>query len=97
MALLDAYALSTALAHYPVEKALKIYSRARRQHVAGYQMMSRLLTSLYQSDSVILPWVRNHVLAPLSPVWPFAHLLTKVAAGYIIPPVRGLASPQLAP
>jgi len=89
MALLDAYALGTALGQYPVEKALKAYARARRYHVFTYQMMSRVLTPFYQSDSTILPWLRNRILAPLSPHWPFSKVLTKVAAGDVIPPVRG--------
>lgn len=93
MALLDAYALGTALGQFPVEKALSAYERARRRHVFAYQMMSRVLTPLYQSDSTVLPWVRNNVLAPLSPAWPFAPVLTKVGAGDVIRPVRGLAWP----
>lgn len=93
MALLDAYALGTALGQHPVEKALKVYGHARRRHVFSYQMMSRVLTPLYQSDSTVLPWMRNHMLAPLSPVWPFSKVLTKVGAGDVIPPVRGLAWP----
>ncbi|HIP22529.1 MAG TPA: FAD-dependent monooxygenase [Rhodobacteraceae bacterium] len=93
MALLDAYALGAALSQHPVEQALKAYDRARRHHVFAYQMMSRLLTPLYQSDSKALPWLRNHILAPLSPVWPFAPVLTKVGAGDVMRPVRGLAWP----
>ncbi len=93
MALLDAYALGTALGQHPVELALKVYGRARRRHVFSYQMMSRFLTPLYQSYSAVLPWIRNHVLAPLSSAWPFAPVLTKVGAGDVIRPVRGLAWP----
>ncbi len=66
MALLDAYALATALGQHPVEQALKAYGHARRQHVFSYQLMSRVLTPLYQSDSSMLPWLRNHILAPLA-------------------------------
>jgi len=72
---------------------LKVYDRARRLHVFSYQLMSRVLTPLYQSDSTVLPWMRNHILAPLSPVWPFSKVLTKVGAGDVIRPVRGLAWP----
>ncbi|MBL1438090.1 MAG: FAD-dependent monooxygenase [Rhodobacteraceae bacterium] len=93
MALLDAYALGTALGQHPVEAALKAYEHARRRHVFSYQMMSRVLTPFYQSDSMVLPWLRNRALAPLSPFWPFAPVLTKVGAGDVIPPVRGLAWP----
>ncbi|NOR63769.1 MAG: FAD-dependent monooxygenase [Rhodobacteraceae bacterium] len=93
MALLDAYALGTALGQHPVENALKAYDCARRHHVFSYQMMSRLLTPLYQSDSAVLPWLRNHILAPFSPVWPFSKVLTKVGAGDVMRPVRGLAWP----
>lgn len=93
MALLDAYALGTALSQHPVEQALKVYARARRRHVFSYQAMSRVLTPLYQSDSAVLPWLRNNVLAPLSPVWPFSKVLTKVGAGGVMRPVQGLAWP----
>ena len=93
MALLDAYALGTALLNHPVEKALMAYDLARRQHVFSYQMMSRVLTPVYQSDSAVLPWLRNYILAPLSPIWPFSRVLTKVGAGDVIPPVRGVAWP----
>jgi len=93
MALLDAYALATVLEQHSVEQALKAYDRSRRRHVFAYQLMSRVLTPLYQSDSAALPWLRNHILAPLSPVWPFAKVLTKAGAGDFIRPVRGAAWP----
>ena len=89
MALLDAFALGSALLALSVPRALQSYNRSRHRHVLGYQLMSRFLTPLYQSDSGILPWLRNHVFAPLSPHWPFAPVLTKVAAGDVIRPVRG--------
>ncbi len=95
MALLDAYALGQALLSQPVLRALQAYEHARKRHVFAYQSMSRLLTPMYQSDSTVLPWLRNHVLAPLSPRWPFAKLLSTVGAGDIIPPLRGQGLPPL--
>lgn len=97
MALLDAYALGTALLEMPVTKALERYNHSRRRHVFSYQMMSRLLTPLYQSDSRILPWMRNNILAPLSPHWPFTAVLTKVGAGDFIRPIAGVDLGHLPP
>ena len=89
MALLDAYALGRFLQTLPVADALLRYENSRRRHIMSYQAMSRVLTPLYQSDSRVLPWLRNHVLAPLG-VWPFSGLLTRVGSGNLITPIRGV-------
>jgi 2-polyprenyl-6-methoxyphenol hydroxylase-like FAD-dependent oxidoreductase len=92
MALLDAYALSLALAG-PWENALQSYARMRRWHVRAYQGMSRMFTPMYQSGSHVLPMVRNHVLAPVAD-WPGVRgLLTQLVSGDMLPPVAGVAFP----
>lgn len=87
MALLDAAALAEMLGKLPVETALPAYQKARRGHVHLYQLMSRFLTPMYQSDSKIMPWLRNWILAPLSKIPPFPWLLSRIGSGNIIPPI----------
>src|SRR6185436_9875384 len=71
MALLDAYALSLALRkHGDVADALAEVVRLRRWHVQLYQVMSALLTPVYQSDSRLLPFARDRLVGPLSTLWP---------------------------
>lgn len=67
MALLDAEALSDALAASPsVDIALEDYRRRRRDHLAVYQRMSRWLTPLFQSDREGLARWRDALFHPLS-------------------------------
>ncbi len=88
MALLDAAALAQSLERHPLQTALSAYQKARRTHVHLYQLMSWTLTPMYQSDSKIMPWLRNWVLAPLSKIAPFPWLLSKIGSGNIIPPIQ---------
>jgi 2-polyprenyl-6-methoxyphenol hydroxylase-like FAD-dependent oxidoreductase len=92
MALLDAYALAVALSG-AWEEALPAYARMRRWHVRAYQGMSWLFTPMYQSQSRVLPVIRNHVLAPVAD-WPGVRgVLTRLVSGDMIPPVAGVAFP----
>ncbi|MBL4874046.1 MAG: FAD-dependent monooxygenase [Rhodobacteraceae bacterium] len=88
MALLDAAALAETLEKYPLQTALPAYQKARRAHVHLYQLMSWTLTPMYQSESKIMPWLRNWILAPLSNIAPFPWLLSKIGSGNIIPPIQ---------
>jgi 2-polyprenyl-6-methoxyphenol hydroxylase-like FAD-dependent oxidoreductase len=89
MALLDALALHVALAMNAVEDALPAYARMRRWHVRSYQAMSAAFTPMYQSDSRVLPGLRNHLLAPLSG-WPgVRQMLTRLVAGNLLHPLAG--------
>lgn len=93
MALLDALALDVALAAHPVEDALAAYARLRRWHVRSYQAMSAAFTPMYQSDSRVLPALRNHLLAPMSG-WPVVrHMLTRLVAGDLLQPMAGVRMP----
>lgn len=66
MALLDAEALSDALADASdIDDALRAYPRLRRQHLAVYQQLSRWLTPLFQSDHTGLARVRDACFGPL--------------------------------
>ncbi|MFV0384033.1 FAD-dependent oxidoreductase [Paracoccus sp. (in: a-proteobacteria)] len=88
MALLDAFALSLAL-RQPLDDALPDYAAMRRWHVRSYQMLSAMLTPMYQSDSRWLPVLRDRFLAPVSRLPGVSHLLTRLVAGYLTPPVAG--------
>ncbi len=66
MALLDVHALASALAaNSDLQMALESYARKRRFHVKLYQGLSRAFTPFYQSDSVVLPLIRDHLVATL--------------------------------
>lgn len=90
MALLDAAALSRALRDPDLDIALLNYTKARRAHVWLYQLLSAAFTPQYQSDSDLLPWLRDHLLFPLSEIPPVPHILTKLVCGEIIPPLGSL-------
>jgi 2-polyprenyl-6-methoxyphenol hydroxylase-like FAD-dependent oxidoreductase len=94
MALLDAAALATAIATNPWEDALPAFARMRRWHVRSYQALSAAFTPMYQSDSRILPALRNHLLAPASE-WPVVRqMLTRLVAGNLLHPLAGAAMPN---
>lgn len=92
MALLDARALVLALeaARGEVPLAARWYTQARRWHVRGYQLMSRLFTPQYQGDSRVLPVLRDRALYPLSTVTPVQRILTRLVCGDLLPPLGSL-------
>ena len=89
MALLDAFALAYWLEREEPETALKSYAKSRRMHVGLYQLASAMLTPAYQSNSRVLPVIRDQVLFPLSLVPPMPGVLSKLVAGTLLQPVRG--------
>jgi 2-polyprenyl-6-methoxyphenol hydroxylase-like FAD-dependent oxidoreductase len=89
MALLDSFALSWALTRETGDDALALYARSRRWHVRLYQMMSAAFTPQYQSDSTVLPVLRDRILAPLSSLSPMQAILSRLVSGTLIPPVAG--------
>ncbi len=95
MALLDAYALALALReHDEVGDALRMAVRLRRRHVHLYQWLTALFTPVYQSDSHILPFVRDRIVGPLSKLWPATWIQAAMVSGLIGDPLTplGLAS-----
>lgn len=63
LGLIDASVLSESLArHGSVRAALAAYSEARRSHLTYYQRASSLLTPVFQSDSQLLPMLRDTFL-----------------------------------
>ncbi|SFI92401.1 FAD-dependent oxidoreductase [Jannaschia pohangensis] len=89
MALLDAEALVRAVADGPLAEAGARMRNARRLHVTTYQMMSAAFTPQYQSDSRILPMVRDRLLFPVAQVWPARSILPPLARGQMVPPILG--------
>lgn len=87
MALLDAYALSEAVAatRDPGE-AVVMYAKARRYHVRIYQTLSRAFTPVYQSDSTVLPFLRDWLFAPVAGLPLVPKLIARVVSGTLLPP-----------
>ncbi|HHI88661.1 MAG TPA: FAD-dependent monooxygenase [Hellea balneolensis] len=87
MALLDAWALASALrAHencQDILTTLKRFHSLRRHHVRLYQMFAWLFTPVYQSDSRLLPFLRDYLVPAVSRVPPFPRLLAALVAGTI--------------
>lgn len=97
MALLDAWSLARGLAEgRTLAEKLRLAASWRRDHVWLYQWVTRLFTPLYQSDSRVLPGVRDKVLAPLSRRWPTARIQAQLMSGLFGFPLAslGLAAPD---
>lgn len=89
MALLDAAALAHALETAPgIEAALASYARARRRHVRVFQALSYAFTPFYQSDSAVLPFIRDRLVAAAATVPPAPQLLAAMVAGTVVDPFR---------
>jgi len=100
MALLDSWALCQALKRCEAFKdrqglkradalsgAVAEYARVRRAHVNFYQWVSHLLTPFYQSDSSVLPWLRDTFFEPASRVPGMPSLITRLGAGMMLSPL----------
>lgn len=99
MALLDAYALAVALSDAAdLDAALLRYAQLRRWHVRLYQAASRMFTPFYQSDSVVLPLIRDRVVPPLARLPGIDRMLALLVSGLIGDPLRrlGLKEPAIA-
>lgn len=91
MALLDAWALAQALRQAPdVATALARAVAMRRRHVRLYQSLTALFTPVYQSDSRVLPFLRDRIVGPLSMLWPATHIQAAMVSGLIGDPLRPL-------
>lgn len=91
MALLDAYALAKALREQgSPQDAFKTYHKMRKRHVALYQAMAWAFTPVYQSDSRIIPWLRDYLVPPLARIWPFPKFLAMIVAGMVGRPLKPL-------
>lgn len=90
MALLDALALAKALElHADLKDALPAYARMRRWHARLFQWASATFTPFYQSDSRVLPFVRDWLAAPLSRLPIGRSVLARLVSGMTVPPLMG--------
>jgi salicylate hydroxylase len=91
MALLDAWALARALREEDrVDSALRRAVALRRAHVRLYQALSALFTPAYQSDSRLLPWIRDRVVPPFGRLWPATRIQAEMVAGTFGGPLERL-------
>lgn len=91
MALLDARALLLALRESDsVADALDRYVRLRSAHVRLYGLLSAWLTPFYQSDSLLLPILRDVLIASAARVPPTPRLLTALVSGTLLDPLERL-------
>lgn len=91
MALLDGYALALSLREAPdVATALAHAVALRRRHVRLYQALTALFTPVYQSDSRLLPIVRDRLVGPLSTLWPATRIQAAMVSGLIGRPLDRL-------
>ena len=87
---MDAAALARALETRPIAQALPAYARARRLHTRIYQAMSWAFTPMYQSDSRLLPVIRDRLLFPASQIPPIPRILTRLVCGTLTNPIGRL-------
>jgi salicylate hydroxylase len=91
MALLDAWALAAGLrATGSVTAGIRHAVASRRRHVRLYQELSAVFTPAYQSDSRVLPFIRDRVVGPLSGIWPASWIQAAMVSGLVGNPLRPL-------
>jgi len=91
MALLDAWALASALAGGgSLDARLAEAAALRRSHVRLYQWLTALFTPAYQSDSIWPALIRDVLIAPLSRVPPGPRVQASMVSGLAGAPLRAL-------
>jgi 2-polyprenyl-6-methoxyphenol hydroxylase-like FAD-dependent oxidoreductase len=91
MALLDAWALAQGLADKDcVDEGIRHAIGLRRRHVLTYQWLTALFTPVYQSDSRLLPLIRDRLVGPLSKLWPATTIQAAMVSGLVGNPLPPL-------
>lgn len=91
MALLDAWALAKGLAEAgSVDEGVRRGIRLRRRHVLAYQWLTALFTPVYQSDSRLLPFIRDRLVGPISKLWPATAIQAAMVSGLVANPLGPL-------
>ena len=91
MALLDAWALAAGLDRAAnLGEGLRIAVSMRRRHVQLYQWLTALFTPVYQSDSKVLPFIRDRLAGSLSKLWPATWIQAAMVSGLIGNPLGKL-------
>lgn len=84
MALLDVMALCQAIeTHNDLKSAFAAYTKTRRRHVKVYQALSLVFTPFYQSDSIVLPFLRDYFVSSANRLPFIQRLLASIVAGHI--------------
>lgn len=92
MALLDAASFCVALSGAETaEDALRTHLRQRQIHIRRYQALSLLLTPFYQSDSHILPLIRDLMTGPTSRLPIVRDVITSLVTGELLDPVKRIS------
>lgn len=96
MALLDAWALAEALrlCGDPAD-APALTRHLRGWHVTLYQWATAIFTPMYQSDARFPPFLRDHVLAPLSRTWPGKQIQAHLMSGLLGQPLKRMGLERL--
>ena len=98
MALLDTASLCAALAREPsVSEAIARHLKQRQLHIRFYQLLSRVLTPFYQSDSRILPMSRDLMIGPATKLPFLRSLITTLVTGELLDPVGRIGLERLLP
>ncbi|KMS51912.1 monooxygenase [Novosphingobium barchaimii LL02] len=91
MALLDAWALARGLdGAQSVDEGVRHGIGLRSRHVLTYQWLTALFTPVYQSDSRLLPLIRDHLVGPMSKLWPATAIQASMVSGLVGNPLRPL-------
>lgn len=91
MALLDAFALAKAIDEASdLDSALQQASKLRRAHVRLYQALSLTLTPFYQSDSRVLPMIRDLLVPHVAKIWPATWIQAAMVSGLLGSPLDKL-------
>jgi hypothetical protein len=66
--------------------------------VRTYQALSRVFTPFYQSDSLVLPFLRDRLVSALSRIPPGPQVLSGIVSGMLVDPLKpiGIEEPDWA-
>jgi len=88
MALLDALALSKAInSNEKFNHFAPLYARMRRTHIKLFQAASSFLTPFYQSDSRLLPAIRDTLFEPVTKLPYSSKLVATLGSGLLTDPI----------
>ena len=91
MALLDSHALARAIeTRRSIPEALETFLKLRGFHIRLYQAMSWAFTPLYQSDSRLLPILRDYLAGPVAQLPIMRALMAALVTGAVASPLKKL-------
>jgi hypothetical protein len=62
----------------------------RAGHVRLYQWLTAVFTPVYQSDSRVIPFLRDWMIGPISRFWPATAIQAALVSGLVGRPLRRL-------